>query len=162
MSFFKNKHLLIATAMAPMLGLASYFGVNFLLSEKPLVAEAGQSYQLVEKSNCRYSSGICGLKNVDFELTLSFERLNDGQLLLKLESAHPLDGVMLALVENGTDEKQPVEMRPLGADGLIWSLNIARPDLERDRMHLVASSNGTLYFGDAAMKFMRDETKIEK
>ena len=162
MSFFKNKHLLIATAMAPMLGLASYFGVNFLLSEKPLVAEAGQSYQLVEKSNCRYSSGICGLKNVDFELTLSFERLNDGQLLLKLESAHPLDGVMLALVENGTDEKQPVEMRPLGADGLIWSLNIARPELERDRMHLVASSNGTLYFGDAAMKFMRDETRIEK
>ncbi len=162
MSFFKNKHLLIATAMAPMLGLASYFGVNFLLSEKPLVAEAGQSYQLVEKSNCRYSSGICGLKNVDFELTLSFERLNDGQLLLKLESAHPLDGVMLALVENGTDEKQPVEMRPLGADGLIWSLNIARPELERDRMHLVASSNGTLYFGDAAMKFMLDETKIEK
>ena len=162
MSFFKNKHLLIATAMAPMLGLASYFGVNFLLSEKPLVAEAGQSYQLVEKSNCRYSSGICGLKNVDFELTLSFERLNDGQLLLKLESAHPLDGVMLALVENGTDEKQPVEMLPLGADGLIWSLNIARPELERDRMHLVASSNGTLYFGDAAMKFMRDETRIEK
>jgi len=153
MNIFKNKHLLIATLMAPVLGLISYFGINFLVSEKPLVAEAGQSYQLVEKPNCRYSSGICGLKNVDFELTINFERLDDARLLLKLESAHPLDGVMLALVENETDEKQPVAMRSMDADGVIWSLEITRPDPERDRLHLVASSNGSLYFGDVATKF---------
>lgn len=153
MSMFKNKHLLVATLMAPILGLIGYFGVNALVSEKPHAAEAGQSYQLVEKPNCRYSSGLCGLKNGDFELTLSFEFQENGRMLLKLESENPLDGVMAALVESETDEKPPVEMQPVGDDGLNWSLVIPRPDPERHRLRLVASANQSFYFGDAAMKF---------
>ena len=53
---------------APVLGVVAYFGVGAMFGEKPMPAVAGQSYQLIEKSNCRYSSGQCGLKNVDFEL----------------------------------------------------------------------------------------------
>jgi hypothetical protein len=152
-STWKNKHVIIATMMAPVLALIAYFGINALVGEKPHAAEAGQSYELIEKPNCRRSGGFCGLKNGDFELNLSFERLDANRLLLKLESAHPLDGVMAALVENESDGERPWEMRPLGNDGLTWSLEIARPDPERQRMHLVASANEVLYFGDASMKF---------
>ena len=162
MSIFKSKHVVIASLMAPVLALISYFGINALVRETPHVAEAGQSYQLVEKPNCRYSSGACGLKNGEFELTLSFDRLEKGRLLLKLESVFPIDGVLLALVENETDEERPMAMRPLSDDGLIWSLDLEPTDPERHRLHLVASAKQALYFGDAAMKFTLGETTSDK
>lgn len=153
MSTWDNKHMIIAMLMAPILALVAYFGVNFMLSEDPLVAEAGQSYQLVEKPNCRYASGVCGLKNNEFELTFTFVLLDEGRLRLMLESVHPLDGVLTALVENEGDETPPLEMLPAGSDGLSWSLDIPRPDPENHRMRLVASAGGAHYFGDIAMKF---------
>jgi hypothetical protein len=158
---WKNKHLLVATLMAPVLGLISYFGINTLLSESPQVAETGQSYMLVEKPNCRYSSGLCGLKNVDFELEISFDRLADDRLLLKLWSEHPLDGVMMARVVNENDESDPKPMRSTGSDGLNWALEIDNPDPQNQRLHLVASSSGTFYIGDAALKFTFDETTFK-
>ena len=161
MSFWKNKHVLIATLTAPVLALVSYYGIGALFGEKPQPAEAGQSYQLVEKPNCRYSSGLCGLKNVDFELTLSFEPLGNDRLLLKLISETPLDGVKLALVENATGEDKPRDMLATADDGLNWSLDIKLPVPERDRLHLVASSMQTLYFGDVATKFTSTESKNE-
>jgi hypothetical protein len=159
MSMFKNKHLVTAAIVAPVLALIGYFGVNALVGESPHAAEEGQSYQLVEMPSCRYSSGHCGLKNSDFELNLSTESLDGSRMLLMLESEFPLDGVKVALVEDEADVKQPVDMRAMGADGLRWSLEIARPDPERNRLHLVASANGSLYFGDAAMKFTLQETR---
>jgi hypothetical protein len=153
MSFWKNKHVLIAALMAPVLGLVSYFGIGFMFGERPQPSEAGESYKLVEKPNCRYSSGLCGLKNVDFELTLTFERLENGRLLLNLVSVNPLDGVKLALIESMDDDKKPRDMQATSADGLNWSLDIALPDPENDRLRLVASSREVLYFGDVATKF---------
>jgi hypothetical protein len=153
MSFWKDKHVVMASVMAPVLGLVAYFGMGALIGEKPQPAEAGKSYQLVEKSNCRYNSGLCGLKNVDFELTLSAEPLEAGRLLLKLHSENPLDGVKVALIENSTDETLPLDMQASGSDGLDWSMDIEIPDPERDRLRVVASSRQILYFGDVATKF---------
>ena len=159
MSIWSNKHVVVATLMAPVLALIAYFGINAMVGEDPHVAEAGQSYQLVSKPNCRYSSGVCGLKNADFELTLNFERLNGNRFLLKLISAHALDGVLMAQAANEADEKQPEEMRPVGQDGLNWSLEMEDVDPEHHRLHVVASSRGSLYYGDTAMKFMLAETE---
>jgi hypothetical protein len=155
----QNKHLVTAAVVAPVLALIGYFGINALVGESPHAAEEGQSYQLVEMPSCRYSSGHCGLKNGDFELNLSTESLGDDRLLLKIESELPLEGVKVALVEHEADEKQPVDMRAMGEDGLVWSLEIASPDPERNRLHLVASANRSLYFGNAAMKFTLPETR---
>ena len=147
--------------MAPILGLLTYFAVDHFVGEKPHAAEAGQSYLLVEKPNCRYSSGRCGLKNVDFELTLTFEWRGDTRMLLKLESENPLDGVLLAMAENDTDEDSPVAMQPTGSDGLNWTIELARPDPEIHRLHLVASSGGAFYLGDVATKFTGVEIKSD-
>jgi len=162
MSFWKNRHVLVATLVAPVLGLGAYFGVGAIFGEKPKPAESGQSYRLVEKPNCRYSSGMCGLKNVDFELTLSFERLENGRMLLSLKSENPLDGVKLAMVAEEAEDNKPVDMRPTASDGMNWSLEIPTPDPERDRLRLVAASKQTLYFGDVATKFTSVDTEDEQ
>ena len=153
----RNKHVVTAAIVAPVLALIGYFGINALVGESPHAAEEGQSYQLVEMPTCRYDSGHCVLRNGDFELDLSTESLDGGRMLLMLKSEFPLDGVKVALVEDQADEKHPVDMRPVGADGLQWSLEIVHPDPEHSRLHLVASANQSLYFGDAAMKFTLQE-----
>jgi len=161
MSIFKNKHLVVATVVAPILALVSYFGINALLSEKPHAAEAGQSYMLAEKPNCRHGGGYCGLKNADFELNLTAEWLSGKQLLITLRSVHPLDGVLVDLVKNGADQNQPKKMRSISSDGLNWSIEMAGPNPEDHRIHLVASSGESLYFGDIAMKFIRLDTSYD-
>lgn len=157
MSFWKNKHLLVATITAPILGILSYFAVNHFISEKPHAAEAGQDYVLVEKPNCRYSSGNCGLKNGDFELQISFERLESNRMLLTMRSVNPLEGVMLALAEKDAVDQRPSAMQAVGQDGLIWSLEVPSPDPEMHRIYLAASSNETLYYGDVSTKFTLTE-----
>lgn len=153
MSFWKNKHLLIATLTAPILGLLSYYAVDHFVGEKPHAAEAGQSYLLVEKPNCRYDSGRCGLKNGDFELDISYERLAGGRILLKLESEFSLDGVMIALGAAESEQDRPEQMQRMGSDNLTWSLEVANPDPEYHRFYLVASTGQALYYGDVATKF---------
>ncbi len=144
--------------MAPLLGLGTYFAVDLLISEKPKVAEPGQSYLLVEKPNCRRSTGRCGLKNAEFELELSFDRLSGNRLLLKLRSAHPLDGVLLGQMVNEDDETPPIPMRPASPDGLYWDIEFPNPDPANQRLRLVASANESLYMGDVALKFTMGET----
>jgi hypothetical protein len=153
LSFWKNKHLLLATLMAPILGLLTYFAVDHFVGEKPHAAEAGQSYLLVEKPSCRHGSGFCGLKNADFELTLTYERPKPDRLLLKLGSEHPLEGVMIAVGTSETEQNQPVPMQRMSNDNLTWSLEIANPDPENHRLYLVASAGQSFYYGDVATKF---------
>lgn len=43
---FKNKHLIIALLIAPILSLIAYFGTDLALSEKPHAAKEGESYKL--------------------------------------------------------------------------------------------------------------------
>lgn len=153
MNILKNKHMLTAALVAPILAVMSYFAIDFFMGETPHAAEEGQSYQLVEKPNCRYNSGLCGLKNGDFELSLSPEWSSDGQLLLTLQSEFPLDGVVIALVQNEADDNLPQDMRAMSDDGLVWSVNLVHTDPGKDRLRLVAASNQSLWYGDVGMKF---------
>jgi hypothetical protein len=153
MSVFTNKHLVVAMLVAPVLAVLAYFALDALISEPPQPAEAGQSYPLVEKPNCRYGSGRCGLKNGDFELVLSTRALGDDRLSLNLKSVFPLDGVMIAVVEEGRDQQRPVAMQSIGDDGLDWSLDMRRSDPERHSLRLVSAAKQSNYYGDAATKF---------
>jgi hypothetical protein len=157
MSFLANKHMVVAMLVTPVLAILGYFALDALVGEKPKPAEQGQSYPLVEKPNCRYSSGRCELKNGDFELALGTRELAEDHLVLTLQSAVPLDGVMVAMIENADDEALPMAMQPLSDNGLAWSLDIARPDAERHRLRLAASSGGSIYYGDVATKFTLHE-----
>ncbi len=159
-----NKHVIVALLVAPILAILSYFAIDHMVGETPHAAKAGASYQLVEKPNCRYSSGRCGLKNGEFELTLQAEWRGQTRMLLQLSSVHALDGVRIAWAESkeGGWEAEPVAMQALNDAGTEWQVEIFPEDPENNRIHLVASTDETLYFGDAAMAFTKYETVFEE
>lgn len=153
MNALKSKHMVVAVIVAPILAVMSYYGVGYLFGEKPHVAREGQSYPMVEKPNCRYHSGRCGLKNADFELELSVaERGADG-MLIRLESAHVLEGVMLATARADGSEPEPAPMQQADREGLAWTMQIAVPDPAHDRLQLVAAAGHSYWFGDVSTAF---------
>jgi hypothetical protein len=154
MNIFKNRHVLVAALVAPVLALIAYFASDYFFGEAPQVAVEGQSYPLVEKPGCRWESGYCGLKNNEFELDLLIREV-DGETLLLLESAFALQGVMLSVGREGVEGAPPVPMQAADDEGRRWTLplTVAEPGL--DRIRLVAAADGSLYYGDASTAFMR-------
>lgn len=157
MSALSNKHMIVAVIVAPLLAVMSYYGIGYLFGEKPQVAREGQSYPLVEMPNCRWESGRCGLQNADFELELSVSARSAEGLEIRLESAYPLEGVMLALAPAGGDAPTPQPMRQADREGLAWTADIERPDPAQDRLQLVAAANHSYWFGDVATLFTTTE-----
>lgn len=153
MSVLRNRHVLVAALIAPVLALMAYFAIDHFLGETPQAAVEGQSYPLAETPGCRWESGACGLKNNDFELGMVYERLGGDLLRLDLESAFPLEGVMLAVVMSESGEAPPVPMQAVGPGGFRWMLEVRVPNPETDRIRLAASSGGVVYFGDVSTRF---------
>lgn len=155
MTFLKNKHTIVAVLVAPVLAVLAWYAADLLVGEKPHAAKAGQNYELVEKPGCRWASGECELKNGDFELALTPEWVESDRLRLKLESVFPLEGVKLAMAGSELENVRPRDMRPLSDDGRTWTIELASPDPEVDRLRLVAAAGQSLYYGDAALKFVQ-------
>ena len=88
---FTNKHVVIALIVGPILAILAWIGVGQIAGEKAAVAVAGNSYPLVEKSDCRYESGHCKLENEDFKLVLLLEQRGIDTMLV-LQSAQVLEG----------------------------------------------------------------------
>jgi len=159
---FTNKHVIIAMIVAPILSILAWFAVGNLIGEKAQVAEPGRSYPLVEKSNCRYDSGVCDLENEDFKLVLSLEDGIGGQQLV-LRASHPLEGVVMSISPEDGDA-QPGAMRSADGQGLEWRLALdERPGTDK-RIRLVASAAGTSYFADAGTLFLQpsDRPRLQR
>tara|TARA_R110002073_G_scaffold125314_7_gene269877 strand:+ start:881 stop:1363 length:483 start_codon:yes stop_codon:yes gene_type:complete len=151
-----NRHVVVAIVVAPVLSLAGWWGVGEYIGEHAKPARAGDSYPLLEKSNCRYASGACNLENGEFSLTLVYTKGVAGNALL-VRSSHPLDG-LVASVAPANDPAQPVSMGAVDKAGLHWRLALARLPDTRDRIRLVAGASGSVYFGDAGTIFIYPDT----
>ena len=150
---FTNKHVVIALIVGPILAILAWVGVGQIAGEEAAVAIAGQSYPLVEKSDCRYESGHCRLENEDFKLILRLQQRGLDTLLV-LESEQALEGVLLSVAEPG-GETSPAAMRTSGAQSLEWVIPVEQVPTPQQRIYLVASSGGVQYFGDAATLFIK-------
>lgn len=158
MSVFRNRHVVIAALIAPVLALIAYFSVDYLFGERPQAARAGASYPLVETPGCRYAGGNCRLKNEDFVLSIAVMQTANGAGVLTLESNVALEGVRLAVHRGeGVDEAAPREMLAVNAEGNRWTLDVPPLDPSRDRLRLAASARGSIYFGEASTSFLGRE-----
>lgn len=152
---FTNKHVIIAMIVAPILAILAWFAVGEFTGEQPHVAKQGESYPLVEKSNCRYHSGACDLENGDFKLRLSLQEGPTGPEFL-LSASHPLEGVVLA-VDTSEAQPQPAAMRASDGQGLEWRIALGTMPAADERVKLVARAAGSSYFADAATTFLQPE-----
>lgn len=152
---FTNKHVVIAMIVAPILAILAWFAVGHLAGEKPAKATAGESYPLLEKSNCRYASGACDLENAEFKLRLSVEEFPSGANIV-LTASHSLQGALFAV--GGPDvDTAPTMMRASDGQGLEWRLAMARLPAGNERIRLIARAGGSSYFAEASTAFMHGQ-----
>ncbi|OLQ89546.1 hypothetical protein BIY22_19570 [Vibrio panuliri] len=159
---FKNKHIIIALLVAPILSIIAYFGTDLALSEKPHAAKEGQSYKLLSKSNCRYTSGICDMENGEFKIKFRSENLTENELELSLTSAYPLEGIKLSLVDSPDQQAKPFDMQPSSSDGKSWYIKLSAPNSEQSWLRVAAQADGVLYYGDTQTAFVKYETLLSE
>jgi hypothetical protein len=160
MSFFKNKHVIVAMLVAPILALISYFSVDAVVAEKPHAAKEGEYYSLLEKSNCRYNSGKCDLKNGDVSLTIKPQWITNQRLRLTINASTPLQNVIGSRV-NALNEEVSINPLQEQNSGLSWSIEMNTPDADLERLHLAIAINDTWYYADTALKFMNYQTAFD-
>ena len=158
---FKNMHIVIAMIVAPILALISYFATDHVVSEKPHAALAGQSYQLIAKSNCRYASGVCTLVNGDVKITLRTQTLNANQISVTLDSSIPLHGARIALAKKGQDGT-PLEMSSADVEPSRWLALLETPATEGSALMLVVAAGNSTYFAETGLAFMNYETAFPR
>ncbi len=157
-----NKHVVVALLVAPVLAILAYFLTDAYVGEKPQPARPGDTYHLVERPNCRYSSGRCDLRNGSFMLTLTAaEPTQQGRELL-LESAFPLEGVKVSAAISSESLPPPVDMHPSSADGRHWRVVLTPDPGEQGRLYLVVASGGSRYFADAATRFFKNDRRFNR
>ncbi|RXJ72346.1 hypothetical protein CS022_16065 [Veronia nyctiphanis] len=153
---FTNKHVVLAMIVAPILAIIAYFGIDAALSEKPMVAEKGETYQLAARSNCRYTSGLCSLENGDFKLKLKSESLTETTLSLTLTSEFPLQGARMSLGES--ESAEPIAMSSTDNNGMEWAIEMPAPQGPESMVRLVVKSNDSLYYGESETTFVEYKT----
>ncbi len=141
MSFFTNKHVVVALLVAPILAIGAWYAVGLIGAETPKKAVPGQSYPLVAKSNCRYASGQCSLENGDIEFEL-IPATSDGALSLKITSNQRAGRVMLGLGEDDNPPKP--EEAPYDPSSQTWMYTVNTHHAEK--LFFVAEISGSRYF----------------
>lgn len=161
MNILKNKHLILAMFVAPVLAIIAYFATDYVVSEKPRQAQQGNTYKLAANSNCRYQSGQCTLQNGDVEVKVSVERITDSLIELTLRSNIPVQKVLASFVADNITE-QPTAMQSDAADSTVWQarFNIAEP--EKAQLRLAMELSGALFYAETPAVFIDYDTAFSR
>lgn len=159
---FKNKHVITALIVTPILSVMGYFAADYFVSERPHQAKSGHSYQLVQLPNCRYASGQCGLKNGNFKVVVTGDAEQSGGLSLSLESEFALDNVYVSVVSEVDKDEAPMQMKTLSDDRKSWQVSLFAANAIEQSLHLAVTTGGVIYYAETGMTFLNYETSFEK
>ncbi|CAM4286829.1 hypothetical protein [Vibrio agarivorans] len=159
---FKNKHFIVALIVAPILAIIAYLGIDIAVSEKPHAAKKGETYKLVSKSNCRYTSGLCDMENGDFKIQFRSETLSSDQLALSLKAAIPLQGIKVSLVDNQQDQASPIAMIASDDSAQQWQVSLPAPASQESWLRVAVQANDSVYYGDTQTAFVVYETLLNQ
>ncbi|WOJ96180.1 hypothetical protein R0137_13125 [Congregibacter brevis] len=151
---FTNKHVVVALLVAPVLSIMAWFAVGTLTGEQAAPAKPGVAYPLVEKSNCRYASGICDLENQDVKLTLALDE--SVGLSLQLTASHAVEAVLMS-VSHPQSDPGPRPMQAADEKGLEWRFPLSNVPQATERIRVVISIEDSTYFADASTLFLQQE-----
>lgn len=151
---WKNKHVIVAMLVAPILAIMAWYAIDYFIGERPHAAKPGADYTLVARSNCRRASGSCDLVNGDFKLTISASPAGSAALTLALSSHFPLVAATIGIAPGPGKESLPVMLSPVGGDGKTWSVQISRPAAAEAAMQIVVIAGQSRYFAEVPTIFL--------
>lgn len=118
--FFKNKHVIAAMIISPILAIMAYFAVDHYVAEVPHSAKKGNSYKMLVKPNCRWQSGKCDLVNNDVKFSIKGSVQNFGINNIYLVSSVGLTNVQLALTSKKDGISSPESMIATNDEKTNW------------------------------------------
>lgn len=154
---WKNTHVVVALIVAPILSILAWFAVGNIAGEKPKPAEAGNTYKLVARSNCRYASGSCDLHNAEFRLTLEPDMLSASSIAMTMTASHALQSAVLGLIEPGL-ASQPSPMTQASDDGTRWQGLLPRPVSAAAMIRVAVTAEGATWYAEVPVVFLDDES----
>lgn len=153
---WKNKHVVVAMLVAPVLAIMGWFAVDYFVAERPQAARPGAAYPLVARPNCRYASGRCELVNNDFVLTLTLA--TDTALpVLRLTASHALSEAHAAVGAAPEDLDKPRAFAADGVDGTDWSLELDGEPTAGDTLRVAVEAQQSTYYAEIGVAFMASE-----
>ena len=161
MSVFKNKHVVVALLVAPVLALIAYFATDHIVSEKPHLAKQGQTYKLAAKSNCRYSSGRCTLHNADVEVDVRIERISDTAVKLVLQSNNIIQHALASFADE-ENEPIPTTLYRSAASEDTWNAEFKQADVENRSLRLVLEISDSIFYAETPLEFIDYETTFSR
>ena len=160
MSFFKNKHVITAMIVAPILAIGTYFLVDLAVKEPPHKALAGAAYKLIAKSNCRFSSGACDLENGDFKSTITIN-YDNGEQTLVLTSVNALQQASVGFVTSAGIEIAPITLTASDTSGKQWASVVDVVADETTIMRLALRAFDAHYYAETTMGFSHYKTSFK-
>ena len=151
---WKDKHVVIALIVAPILAVIAWFGVDYIVAERAQPAEAGSMYPLVARSNCRYDSGSCDLVNNDFEVTLPPIDLRSDSTILAVESEFQQQQARLALVVGGEETAGKGAPTESPEGGTVWIVNIPVAAEPEAILRVAVTAQDSVYFIEGPVTWM--------
>ena len=151
----------MAMIMAPILAIASYYLVDLAVKEQPQKAVEGNTYKLIAKSNCRFSSGRCDLENGSFKSTVRIIKDN-GQQLLSLTSTHQLQTVSIGFVTSDGSESGPYKMESNDDRGTQWTTQFKVLADASTLLRVALTANDAHYYSETTMGFSDYQTSFSK
>ncbi len=153
---FKNKHVVIAMLVAPVLAIMAWFAVDYFVGERPHAAKPGSAYTLVAKSNCRYASGQCDLENADFKLTIRPEMVSASSVALTLTASHGLQSAAMGLVE-GDNTQPPAPMTRTDDTGTEWQGLLPGPGSDDATIRVAVTANDATWYAEVPVVFLQTQ-----
>ncbi len=147
---WKNKHVIVALLVAPMLAIMGWFAVDYFVAERPQAAQPGAMYPLLAKSNCRYESGQCDLDNEEFEMSLSSRQGDGSDIELVLTSRFALDG---ARVQVGTSQ-DAAELAAADDAGLVWTMPLGVLPAKDAPLRIAAVRDQSTFYAEVTAIFL--------
>ncbi len=154
---WKNKHVVVAMLVAPVLAILAWFAVDWFVAERPHVAQPGQDYPLIARSNCRYESGRCDLANEDFRLSILPGPAGEGTSLI-VTSRFPLASAAVGLAPQAGAVAEPVAFEPVAGDPTRWTGRLPPlPPAGGASLQIVVAAGGSRYFAEVPTIFLEPE-----
>ena len=156
----KNKHLILAMFITPVLAILAYFATDYMVSEKPQLAQQGEAYKLAANSNCRYQSGVCTLRNGDIEVSVRAKRIDNNQLELTVNSELEIQSALVLFINDKENRKsEPIVMRAESENS--WKIKLKQKQ-DENTLRLALGIDGSLYYAETSAVFIDYKTSFSQ